>query len=429
MIKKYIYEKLQQSEFLRHVLILVTGTGLAQIIPLIASPLISRLYSPEEYGIFALYTSIVSVGATIATLRYEQLIILMKTASDAIHIAGLAFVATMIFLLLMIIMGVILGKENLLSFFHAGALAPYFYFVLLGIFSTAIYQILTYALNREKKYKAIAMGKIVQMSSLTAVQIIMGIKGFGGLGMMVANIISNIFISIILLYKLIKNTVSMPVVLFSTMIRLALGYKKFPLYNTLSDAINVLASNLHIILLLKYFGQEVAGLISFASLFFLAPLALLSASFSQVFYQKIATIESKEYLLKTYKDSIKHLLPISLLLVVMGSMVPTKLVIIMFGMKWASIAPYLPMLAVWFGSQFLGSSLSTIYIKMQKLGLLLSINIMNIILIYLAIYGGFAYGLSVYHTILVLCMVKMFVYGVVACGGYYTIVRHKYAKV
>jgi O-antigen/teichoic acid export membrane protein len=429
MKKNFIYKKLQSSEFLRHMLILVTGTGLAQIIPLIASPLISRLYSPEEYGLFALYTSIVAVGATIVTFRYEQVIVLMKTASEAIHMAVLAFSATVACLLLLLLGGLLIGKELFLSLIHAQALAPYFYLILLGIFSAALYQILVYCLNREKKYKHIAFGKIVQMGTLTATQIIMGIKGLDGLGLIIANIISNISISLVLLWGAIKKTAQLPVISLHTLKKLAGEYKKFPFYNVPGDTINALAANLHIILLLSYFGQDIAGIISFASLFFLAPLALLATSFSQVFYQKIATIESRDELLRIYKNGIKHLLPISLLFIFVGWLIPTKAITLLFGSKWENITIYLPILALWFGTQFIGSSLSTIYIRMQKLGLLLSLSIMHIILIYVAIYGGFAYKFSVYHTVLLLCFAKVVMYGAVLSVGYYIIVRHKDAKI
>jgi O-antigen/teichoic acid export membrane protein len=60
-----------KSEFSRNVLTLMTGTTIAQAIPIAISPILTRIYTPEDFGMFALYMSTASLFSVIATGRYE----------------------------------------------------------------------------------------------------------------------------------------------------------------------------------------------------------------------------------------------------------------------------------------------------------------------------------------------------------------------
>ena len=72
-----------KSEFGRNVLTLMTGTTIAQAIPIAISPILTRIYTPEDFGVFALYISISTIFAVIVTGRYELAIMLPKKNKDA----------------------------------------------------------------------------------------------------------------------------------------------------------------------------------------------------------------------------------------------------------------------------------------------------------------------------------------------------------
>ena len=77
------------SSFAANVLKLVTGTTFAQVIIVLASPLLTRLYGPEAFGFLALFTSITSIIGVIACMRYEMAIMLPKTDEEAANLLGL----------------------------------------------------------------------------------------------------------------------------------------------------------------------------------------------------------------------------------------------------------------------------------------------------------------------------------------------------
>ena len=73
-----IFNQESQSEFSRNVLTLVTGTTLAQAIPVLISPILTRLYSPEDFGVYAIYFSVLMITSVVATGKYEMAIVLPK---------------------------------------------------------------------------------------------------------------------------------------------------------------------------------------------------------------------------------------------------------------------------------------------------------------------------------------------------------------
>lgn len=93
-----------KSEFTKNIVTLITGTAFAQAIPIAISPILTRIYTPEDFGIFALFIAIISILGSIATARYELAIMLPKKDEDAINIFALCFIITCIISLLLFIL-------------------------------------------------------------------------------------------------------------------------------------------------------------------------------------------------------------------------------------------------------------------------------------------------------------------------------------
>jgi len=86
-----------KSSFSGDVLKLVGGTAFAQVLSILASPIITRMYGPEAYGLSALFTSIAGIIATIACLRYELAVMLPEKDEDAANLLALSLIlATLI---------------------------------------------------------------------------------------------------------------------------------------------------------------------------------------------------------------------------------------------------------------------------------------------------------------------------------------------
>ena len=102
-IRNIIKERLKQGSFVRNVLTLMTGTALAQALAVLASPVLTRLYRPEDFGILALFMSIVGILSVVACWRYETAIVLTEKDEDATNLLALSIMITIAMSLLTLI--------------------------------------------------------------------------------------------------------------------------------------------------------------------------------------------------------------------------------------------------------------------------------------------------------------------------------------
>ncbi|MBE0641239.1 MAG: oligosaccharide flippase family protein, partial [Bacteroidales bacterium] len=115
MFRDYL-RRLRENRFLIHVLTLVSGTALAQAILFAFTPLLTRLFDPSDFGVFALYTAIVSTLGVVAAWKYELAIMLPAREEDARGLVWLSTYATLITAAVVFVLALIL-KEPLARWF------------------------------------------------------------------------------------------------------------------------------------------------------------------------------------------------------------------------------------------------------------------------------------------------------------------------
>src|SRR5436190_26760 len=75
-------KKLTNTEFGKNILVLLTGTGIAQIIPIAISPILTRVYSPNDFGLLGLYIACSTILTVFSSGRYDLAIIEPKYHID-----------------------------------------------------------------------------------------------------------------------------------------------------------------------------------------------------------------------------------------------------------------------------------------------------------------------------------------------------------
>lgn len=221
---------LKRSGFSKSLITLLTGTTLAQGITLLISPILSRLFTPHDFGVFGTFLSIVSAIALIASLRYEIAIVLPKKEDVAINLLALAALLTLIISTLSFI-GVLLFK-----YFYPGYefldqdLKFLLYFIPVLILFIGFYQILNNYANRLKKYRSIVNYRVSNSLVSSSVNIAMGGMKFGSIGLLVGAILGN-GISVVIFFKEMYKDIKEQAGFISKgkMKEIAISYKEFPL--------------------------------------------------------------------------------------------------------------------------------------------------------------------------------------------------------
>ena len=199
-----IKTKILTSEFNRNVLTLMTGTTIAQAIPIAITPILTRIYTPEDFGVFAIFIAITSIFSVIVNWRYDIAIMLPKKDEEAINILALGFIISCIISLILLIL-VFFLKDFFSKFFENKELGKWLFFIPLTVFVIGLWNILNYYNIRKKNYKDLSKAKIIKSIILSISQIGIGIMKSGVIGLISGNILSQLFANTKLILNLIKN--------------------------------------------------------------------------------------------------------------------------------------------------------------------------------------------------------------------------------
>ncbi|WP_063856850.1 lipopolysaccharide biosynthesis protein [Grimontia celer] len=361
MIRKII----PRSEFSRNVITLMTGTAVAQAIPIAISPILTRIYSPDEFGLFAIFMAIVSILGVVSTGRYELAIMLPKKDEDALYVAISSFFICS--LLSVVILAIVVVSGDALSILlDKPKIKKYLYLVPFFIFVSGSYQTLNYWLNRKKRYKTISLNRTVQSGTSNFSQLGFGVLG-QSYGLIVGTLMGQIF-SLLFLFRSSdglkpKSFKIKKIKLFSIMRK----YSDFPKFDVPSSLINIAANQMPSILLASIFGGAVSGYYYLTQRVLQAPITLISSSVLDVFKQK-ASEDYKSYgncksiFRKTFLTLTLISLPPSLVLYIYIE----DLFSIIFGEQWKESGTYAKILIPALCLRFIVNPLSFMIYVAQK---------------------------------------------------------------
>jgi len=342
-----LFNKLKpKSEFSRNVLTLMTGTTIAQAIPIAISPILTRIYTPEDFGIFALYMSVASIVSVIATGRYELAIMLPKKDEDAINIVVLSIIISFLvsFITFLIIFFFNAQISNILG---NPKISSWLYFIPLTVLLTGLYQSFNYWSNRKKEYKRLATSRVIRSGTTASTNIGMGISGLGSSGLILSGIFGQIVATIFLgkiIFKKDKGVAQSinKLKIFALMKR----YIKFPQFDLPSAIIYTLYTNMAIVFFSKFFEASVSGFYFFANRIIKTPFSFFISAFSDVFYQKLSKSRDYNKIANEINSFSIRLLKITLipfLIVIYSSYYYVEFI---FGKGWQDLYIYIDIFAL-----------------------------------------------------------------------------------
>jgi len=409
-----------KSEFSRNVLTLMTGTTIAQAIPIAISPILTRLYSPEDFGVFGLYMSVASILSVVATGRYELAIMLPKKDEDAMHIMilsiGITFLVSLITLLVISMFNaqitLLLGNPNI---------SQWLYFIPLTIILTGVYQSFNYWVNREKQYKQLATSRVVQSGTTASTNLCLGFGGFGSSGLITSGIVGQGFATVVLGKMVWKNDKKkLKQIKKLTILSVAKRYIQFPKFDVLASLLNVFSYQAIHILFNAVFNATIAGYYYLTQRILGLPITFISSAISDVFREE-ASRSFKKYgnAKHIYKETFKKLFFLSLIPSIILYFFAIDIFVIVFGKEWYKAGEYVQILTPMFFIKFISSPLSfMLYIGEKQ-----KINIYMQLLFVISIFCSFLINDNAYDVLKTISILFSFIY------IYYLYVSAQIAKV
>lgn len=370
-----------KSKFSRHVSTLVIGTSIANVIPIIIMPILTRLWSPDDFGVFATFMAYVGILGIVSAGRLDMALMLPKKNEDAVSILIFGLVLSFIFVMLLYL--VIFILDQILPIFKF-SVKGWYYLIPTAVFLHAGYSMMISWHNRNKNYKLMSQSRIIQSSSISFAQIFTGLVTKISFGLIFSDVIGRL-LSIILI---IKNTGLLKIKIRKiNNIKLLKRYNKFPLIEAPASFINVLSHQLPIIILPLIFSPVVAGLYFLVIRVLMMPTSLISSAMLEVFKNR-----ALEDFRRTGSCS-PIFIKMGLVLFSIG-VVPAVLLVFfaptiflfVFGPEWRDAGEYAQIIAPLALIQFVCSPLSYILIFREKLFLDLKLQALFLILVVIALF-------------------------------------------
>jgi len=397
-----------KSEFSKNVLTLMTGTTIAQAIPIAISPILTRLYTPEDFGVFALFIAITSIFGSIANGRYELAIMLPKKDEDAINILALGFIINVILSLFLLLI-VIIFHNYIVKLLNNKEISPWLYFVPFSVFLIGIFNLLNYFNNRMKQYKDLAKANVYKSIGMAAVQLSLGFLKAGVLGLISGQIFSQIISNAKLFFN-IKKLKLFDKINKLKMIVVAKKYQNFFKYSIISTLFNS-TSNIGMPIIIKiFFAIDVVGFYFFSNKIVRLPISLILSSLSQVYFQKASNlyhINKKELLIFTLKIQFKIAIILAPFLIVFSLIAPYIFEIV-FGKEWREAGEYIKYFAVFIFFNSLYSPISSLGDILSKQKLLL---FFNLLLIFVQLFIMLLFNnLNFKYVLLIISLISSFLF-------------------
>lgn len=378
-----MFSKLRpQSSYGRNVIILMTGTTLAQAIPIAISPILTRLYSPEEFGRFALYMAVAAIASVLVTGRYELAILLPRRDKDALHITALAMtLSTLISAVLLLV--VLFFAQPIAALLGDAALAPWLYWVPISTLLLGMYQSLNYWSNRKAHYKRLAISRTVQSSSAALTQLGSGYAGSGALGLVGGQITGQVLATSVLACQIWREDhgrirALRPLRGWS----LAKKYINFPKYLIVAHGFNTASSQMPVLLLSVLFNTAAGGFFTLTQRVMAAPMALVARALGEVFRQEASQAYIYQGQCKSiYQKTFTRLLLISVVPFSTFFFVAPVLFVWVFGEQWRVAGEYAQILTPMAFLQFITSPLSSMdtIAEKQKIDLVWQIGLLVLV--------------------------------------------------
>lgn len=350
-----------KSEFTKNVLILMTGATIAQAIPVAISPILTRLYNPKDFGVFALFVAITSIFGSIANGRYELAIMLPRKDEDAINVFALGFIINVILSVFLLLI-VIRFHDSILNLLNNKEISPWLYLVPVSVFLIGLFKLLTYFNNRKKFYKDLAKANVYKSIGMAIVQLSLGFLKAGTAGLISGQIFSQI-ISNTKLFLNIKKLGLFTHIKWLKIISLGNKFKDFAFFNTPSALADISTLQLPYIILPKLYTINLAGLYFFANRIVFLPTGLIARNIGQLFLQKISyQYQHKDKIMPILKSTFFRLFQISLIISFLFFIFSPYAFSLIFGSKWEKAGYIAQLLSLIFFIRFIVSPLSSVFV-------------------------------------------------------------------
>ena len=329
--------KLFSMNFLKDFSVLLSGTVLSQIILIIFLPILTRLYTPSQYGTFGIFFSIVSIISIGANGKYELAIMLQENDYESFLVSILCFIFSVVYSFFVLFILLFISSYYFKNFFY------YSFLIILSVIFLGLKKNLSFYFNKKALFTLISVSKILQSLLIVVFSIIFySIESLRKNGLILGYFLG-VFISTLylLFYFLYKNKIFLfnffPNISreLSLILKLAKKNINYPKFTLLSGFLNTLSARMPVLILPLFFSSDLVGNFFLAQRILTLPVTLIGQSIGQIYFQRVSlNKESAGIIKKMSLKLFRGLFFIGILPFTVIAILGSKIFPIFLGPKW-----------------------------------------------------------------------------------------------
>jgi len=382
---------LPRGEFGRNVMTVASGTALAQLLPLLVAPVLTRVYTPADFGTFALYLAAATVLGALATGRYELAVMLPARDETAVMVVRLCVVIAAASALVALLGALFVGRL-VAKALASESLAPWLLLVGPSVFLTGVSQSAIHWSNRRKCFRRVARARIAQsvVAALASIAMATVHDGPGGLivGYVLGQLVGTVGLVVVAIRRerlLLRRSANAS----DTFRAVACRYRDFPRYQGPSALLEAFAGQLPIVLLTSFFGSATAGFVSLSQRAVRLPVSVVGRAIGDVFRQRA----SEDWVRDGRCDRIfgltfRRLAALAWIPLAILAVLAPWLFEWVFGAEWRTAGGYARILSGVYFLQFVVSPLSFVFMIAERQKADLALQIALVVLTTTAIAAG-----------------------------------------
>lgn len=351
-----IIRNLVKSDYFKNIFVQIMGTGFAQLIPFLITPLLSRVFSKQDFAIYTSFMAVVAILSVACGGRYQYAIVLPKKNEEAEKVYLISIFINLFYAIILQIIAFFLFAFSLdvFNLKNTVILVP-LYILFQGLWLST-----TNLAIRQKRFGKNAIAKITQTSSNASSTLLFGFFSISN-GLIFGKIIG-LIVSVIFQIKLLPmKSYSQSLLSLKVVIK---KYVSFPKHTIYPSFLNAFSTQAPVFFISEAFTEDILGYYGFTVLVIAGPLSIVSMSFRDVFYQKISEVyhsQGIEKVFKIYKTNLLVLVAIGLPIVLILFFFGEPIFSVIFGKAWNQSGVFSSILVLGLAIKFVVSPLSVIF--------------------------------------------------------------------
>lgn len=358
---------LSNSQFVKDASVLTVGTSVAQFLPMLIYPVLSRLYTPEQFAALAAFTSLITILQVLGSCKYETAILISETDISAANIFSLSLSLSIILALLLYSIFAIFGVS--FTYDYTSGMCDLIWLVPITVVLLNIFTCYNEWCVRRKYFKKLSLNKISNSAFVSLSKYLLSFTRMQTVGLTVGDFVGRLITAITCLLRIyIHDSAIFKKVSLAGIVSEGKANIKFPIYTMPAQLFNSVAVASPVFILNYYYTEEIVGFYSMTMSVLLLPINVISYAVRDVFRKKANDIY-KEY--GHFDGLYKKIFILFFLLTIVASLFVApflpELFSFVLGDKWTESGRYSQILLPMIGLDFIAMSLSGVFIVTQRL--------------------------------------------------------------